>query len=89
MLFARIALFVFVMFSTPSFGQVDEAIQAYESGDYDNAFRIINAAAKEGQANAQFYLGESYFNGRGAPQDFSQAIRWYEKVRSKGIKMHR
>ena len=38
----------------------------------------------QGDALALFYLGESYYNGRGVVQDFAEGIKWYKQSAEKG-----
>ena len=42
-------------------------------------------AAEQGDANAQFNLGNAYYFGRGVPQDFAQAVLWYRKAAEQGV----
>jgi hypothetical protein len=37
----------------------------------------LRARAEQGDADAQFYLGVMYTNGRGVPQDDVQAYMWF------------
>src|SRR5215472_12839743 len=37
-----------------------------------------------GNAEAEFLLGDSYESGRGVPQDYSEALRWYLKSANRG-----
>ena len=37
----------------------------------------LKAAADQGDAEAQFYLGVRYCNGRSALQNDAEAVRWY------------
>jgi len=39
-----------------------------------DALRVL---AEQGNADAQFTLGVMYDNGRGVPQDDTEAVRWY------------
>jgi hypothetical protein len=41
------------------------------------------AAAQD--ADAQYNLGEMYKDGRGVPQDYAEAARWYRKAADQGI----
>ncbi|MGA3213586.1 MAG: tetratricopeptide repeat protein, partial [Terriglobales bacterium] len=36
--------------------------------------------AEQGDADAQFDLGEAYYHGQVEPQDHSEAVRWYRKA---------
>ncbi len=41
-------------------------------------------AAEQGLAIAQFNLGVMYDEGRGAPQDYAEAVKWYRKAAEQG-----
>ncbi|MGA3263768.1 MAG: tetratricopeptide repeat protein [Terracidiphilus sp.] len=41
-------------------------------------------AAEQGNANAQFSLGNAYRIGQGVPQDYTQAALWYRKAAEQG-----
>ena len=41
-------------------------------------------AAEQGDTSAQFNLGVMYANGRGVPQDYAEAARWYRKAAEQG-----
>ena len=40
--------------------------------------------AENGDADAQYYLGDCYFNGQGVPQDFKEAVKWCRKAAEQG-----
>lgn len=40
--------------------------------------------AEQGNADAQFLLGNAYYNGNGVPQDYNQAISWWQKSAAQG-----
>ena len=40
--------------------------------------------AEEGNAKAEANLGNMYFHGRGVPQDYAEAVRWYRKAADQG-----
>ena len=44
----------------------------------------MRAPAEQGDAEAQFNLGVMYANGRGVPQDDSEAVRWYRLAADQG-----
>jgi len=50
---------------------------AYEKGDYVTAFQELASLAEQGQAEAQFYLGEMYFSGKGVPKNYQEARKWF------------
>ncbi len=41
--------------------------------------------AEQGYAEAQFNLGVMYDNGRGVPQDYKEAVKWYTKAAEQGL----
>ena len=55
---------------------------AYTSGNFKVAVEEFRKSAQQGDALAMFYLGESYYNGRGVVQDFTEGIKWYSRSRS-------
>ena len=46
--------------------------------------RLWQAAADQGDAKAQFNLGQMYANGQGVAQDFKAALAWYCKAAEQG-----
>ena len=43
------------------------------------------AAAEQGDAWAQFALGNRYDQGEGVPQDYGAAVEWYRRAAAQGI----
>lgn len=41
-------------------------------------------AAEQGNANAQYSLGNCYYNGQGVPKDYEEAVKWYRKAAEQG-----
>jgi len=44
----------------------------------------LRASAEQGDATAQFKLGELYFRGLGVPKDEVEAVNWYRKAADQG-----
>lgn len=40
--------------------------------------------AEQGDAHAQFRLGELYVSGRGVPKDYQKAMQWYRRAAAQG-----
>jgi len=57
---------------------------AYDRGNYEIALQEWRLAAKQGDDDAQFYLGVSYNRGRGVVQDNTQAVRWWRLAAEQG-----
>ena len=65
-------------------GPFDEAVAAYESGDYQTAFQKFMPAAEGGNADAQVNIGGMYANGEGVAQNFDEALKWYRLAAEQG-----
>ncbi|MEK7781729.1 MAG: hypothetical protein AAB370_09565, partial [Verrucomicrobiota bacterium] len=42
-----------------------------------SSFDEMRKAAEEGDAQAQSYLGVSFQNGQGVPQDYTESVKWF------------
>jgi len=58
--------------------QVDDATKA--NGNYAEESRLAN----QGDAKAQTFLGEMYEFGKGMPQDYAEAVKWFRKAADQG-----
>lgn len=70
--------------STALASTFDDAVKLYEQGNYQEAARIFKDYAKQGDADAQLYLGLMYAKGQGVAQDYRQAAKWYQKAAEQG-----
>ncbi len=61
-----------------------DARDAYMSGDYATAFRLLRPLAEQGHAGAQSNLGSMYHDGRGVAQDDAEAVKWYQLAAEQG-----
>ncbi len=57
---------------------------ADQRGDYATALRERRPLAEQGNAEAQFNLGNMYRKGLGVPQDYAEAVKWYRKAAEQG-----
>jgi len=64
---------------------LENAIAAYDRGDYATALPIFRSYATDGDASAQFYLGRMYAAGFGVPQDDGEAVRRLRKAADQGL----
>jgi TPR repeat protein len=71
---------------TPAFSvDFQKGLTAYESGDYATALREWTPIAEQwGVAVAQYGLGRLYDKGRGVPQDYKTAVKWYRLAARQG-----
>ncbi len=58
-------------------GSHDDAYAAYNRGDYATATRLWRPFAEQGVVQAQYNLGLMYYEGRGVPQDYVTAHKWF------------
>ncbi len=61
-----------------------EAEEAYKRGDYAEAAKWFRKAAEEGDAVAQYNLGNMYSDGKGVPQDDAEALKWCRRAAEQG-----
>ena len=54
------------------------------NGAAQNNLRV-RRAAEQGSAVAQGRLGYMYYHGRGAPQNFTEALKWYRLAAEQGF----
>lgn len=73
---ARVIVFALMLLAGNAF--------AADKGVWDSVFQFQSRLAKEGNAEAQFKLGEMYEEGRGTPQDDEVAKQWYKKAANQG-----
>ena len=64
--------------------QLQQAITAYQSGDYNQAFKLFQPLAQQGDALAQNNLGVMYENGQGVAQNHQQAFTWFQRAANQG-----
>ena len=62
----------------------DDAIAAYERGDYVQAMKLFRQLAEQGHQWAQRRLGLIYAEGKGVPQDYQEAVKWYRLAAAQG-----
>jgi len=44
----------------------------------------MRARAEKGDTKAEYSLGYMYYHGKGVPQDYAEAVRWYRKAAEQG-----
>lgn len=66
-------------------GSYSDALEAYESGDYQAAMAGWIVLAEAGSAEARFNLGLMYSLGKGVEADPAEAAKWYRKAADQGF----
>jgi len=65
--------------------QFEQAMAAYNAGNYKQAFHLLQPLAQQGDAEAQFNLGVMYSKGQGVAQSYQRALAWYQKAAHQGL----
>ncbi|HET8611827.1 MAG TPA: tetratricopeptide repeat protein, partial [Sphingomonas sp.] len=63
---------------------VKQGVDAWGKGDYQTAIKDWQGPAAQGDADAQFNLGQAYRLGKGVPADPAKAEDWYRKAAEQG-----
>ena len=64
---------------------LEDAYEAYNTGNHEQAFRIFSTFAEQGNAKAQNTLGELYQFGLGTAESYTEAAKWYRKAAEQGV----
>ncbi len=62
----------------------DKGVAGYKRGDSTMTLREFRPLAEQGDAKAQYNLGEAYEKGLGVPWDSVKAAKWYRKAAEQG-----
>jgi uncharacterized protein len=70
-------------------GPLEDGRDAYWRGDYARALELLRPLAEQGDGGAettgaQTYLGFMYLNGRGVPENRTEAVRWFLRAAGSG-----
>ena len=68
-------------------GPFEDAVAAYEVGDYATAYRLQRPLADQGFVKAQVNLGIMYAHGHGVPRDDVEATGWFRKAAEQGDRL--
>ena len=68
-------------------GPYEDAVAAYQRGDYEAALNIWRPLAEGGDAIAQANVGLMYDSGVGVSQDYTEAAKWYRLAAVQGNAM--
>ena len=78
-------ILLILSFATPvAAGPLEDAVAAYNSGDYATALRLYRPLADKGDVTAQTNVGVMYYNGQGAWQDYAEALKWFRLAAGHG-----
>ena len=74
--------FLCLLLATPAWAGIQEGAEAYLRGDYATALREFRSLAEQGDARSMSWLGIMYREGRGVPQDYVQAHKWFNLAKT-------
>ena len=73
-----LALTFLFLFSGSVYGDdLQDGLDAVERKDYETAHKLLLPFAEQGDAEAQYLLGLMYNEGKGVPQDYKEAVKWW------------
>lgn len=61
-----------------------EGREAYQAGDFGEAFERLIVEAEAGNPDAQYTIGYMYFEGQGVSRDEDRALRWIQRAAENG-----
>ena len=70
--------------AAPARADIAAGLAAYGAGNYAKAYAEFLPLAREGDAAAQYSLGNMYRRGLVVPPDDAEAVRWYRKSADQG-----
>ena len=62
----------------------EDALQAYEAGDYTKSAELFQKTADQGDALSQYNLGVMYENGKGVERDYKKSVELFQKSAEQG-----
>ena len=71
--------------AAPAWADFDDGLAAALAGDYATALKEWRPLAEQGDANAQFMLGSMYDEGKGVPENDTEAVKWYLLAAEQGV----
>ena len=81
---AAILLAQALLFAQPGRAVFAGGAEAYDGGDYTEAFREWIALARRGDIAAQVAIADLYRGGTGRPVDLVRAVTWYARAAKAG-----
>ncbi len=78
---------ILTLLLVPSAGKAQDfaaGLDAFLAGDFAPALREWTPLAKQGNADAEYYLGVLYANAYGVLQDNTEAVKWYRLAAKQG-----
>lgn len=78
------AILTIISCGVASAGALDDALETYRAGDFEQAWQALLPLGQEGDAEAQYHLGLMRENGTGVAANDSVALMWYRAAAAGG-----
>lgn len=73
---AALVAVALILGSNPALADFEDGWKAYQKGDFATALSNWRGLAEQGDARAQFNLGNMYDEGRGVEENRQTALEW-------------
>ncbi|MEM7027176.1 MAG: tetratricopeptide repeat protein [Pseudomonadota bacterium] len=82
----RFVLAIIFLISSQSLlaNDLDQALRAYELGQFEHAANVLNELASNGDHDAQYHLAFMYLNGEGVVNDEAKAVALFRQSAMQG-----
>ena len=81
----RILLLLLLLTPFPALADLDEALSAFDRGDFGQAYALYRQEAEQGSPQAQYALGLLYHDGKGVAKDLQASLKWMKKAAESGL----
>jgi tetratricopeptide (TPR) repeat protein len=78
-------MFLVSLFTVVFANNLQDGLDAFERKDYETAYKLLAPFAEQGDAYAQFNLGQMYRQGKGVLQNNKNAFKWWKLSAEQGV----
>jgi uncharacterized protein len=78
-------LSIYLLAQSAVAGQFEDGQAAYDRGEYTVALQLWKPLADQGDARAQFHLGDIYLDGNGVSQNETEGLKWLRLAAEQGF----
>ncbi len=75
---------ILIMSLTACSTSTDDPWDAYQQGNYKQAYALWKPQAEQGNASVQSFLAMLYYLGQGVEKDYQKAFYWYQQASLRG-----
>lgn len=83
-LILALTAFFFALSAVRAAGPLEDALAAYEEGNFRRAAALLTPLAERGDPIAQLKLGMLYYMGKGVPESEQTALTWLKRSADQG-----